>query len=44
MRKKQVYQQPQIKVLTIHTESLLVGFSGGGYGGQQSLDWPSGDE
>lgn len=44
MNKKQYYEQPQIKVLRVHTEGLMVSFSGDGYGERIDDDWYEGEE
>lgn len=44
MDKKLFYQQPEIRVLTVHTEGLMVGFSGKGYGTESEEDWDNEDE
>ena len=43
MKKKLFYEQPQIRVLRVQTEGLMVGFSGDGYGEEHDEDWDNED-
>lgn len=43
MNKKLFYEQPQIRVLHVHTEGLMAGFSGDGYGDETDEDWDNED-
>lgn len=44
MNKKLFYEQPQIRVLRVHTEGLMQAFSGDGYGDRTDSAWDEGDE
>ena len=43
MNKKLFYEQPQIRVLRVHTEGLMQAFSGRGYGDENSENWDNED-